>query len=77
MIFADFVTKDGVMGISKQRTVVVTDKRVFRIKKRDVKRSFKIGSIVALTKCVPPSKNETELVIHVRQERDFRINSKR
>ena len=62
---------------SRQKTLVITDKGIYIIQQREIIRFVKVESIAALTKCVPSSTNVTEIVIHVRQEPDFRVYSDR
>ena len=56
---------------------VVTDKGIYNIKGKKMKRKIPIKDIIGITKCAPPSKETTELTIHVDDSYDYRYSSKK
>jgi len=61
-------------GLGKK--FIITDKAIYNMKRKMIKRRIPIDKISALFKCVPPSKNTSELTIHAPGECDYRIDCK-
>ena len=61
---------------TQERTLAITDKAIYNIHKKQIKRCIRIETIGGMSKCVPPSKNTDEFTIHVPKEYDYRFVSK-
>ena len=57
------------------RTLAITDKAVYNIDGKRIKRCLMIHDCKAMTKTVPPSENLEELTIHVTVAHDYRFRS--
>jgi len=62
---------------SQERMLAITNKAIYNIHKKKVKRKIDFKDIGGLTKTVPPSKSSTEFTIHVPSKYDYRFNTDR
>lgn len=72
-LYASKVKKTNMFEWTQERTLVITNQAIYNIHKKSVKRCIPINMIGAMTKCVPPSKNNSEFTIHVPKEYDYRF----
>lgn len=77
LLFADKVKKTNMYEWTQERTLVITDKAIYNVHKKAVKRTIQIKEIGGMTKTVPPSKSTTEFTVHVPSEYDYRFLSNR
>ena len=55
------------------RVIAITNKAIYNIHKRSIKRSIMITDCSAMTKTVAPSKCTTEFTLHVARSYDYRF----
>jgi hypothetical protein len=60
ILFSDKVTKTNRFGFSQERNIIVTNKAVYNLKKKTLKRRIDLGAILGIT----ISKLTDEFVIH-------------
>mgnify|MGYP003349391573 CR=1 FL=1 len=71
VLFADNIQSKGLS--SSDRTLVITTKAVYKFEKKEIVRRIQINNISKITKNVPPSKNDSELVLHMKEGHDFHL----
>lgn len=76
-LYASKVKKTNMFEWTQERTLVITNRALYNIHKKNIKRVIRINLIQALTKCVPPSKNVNEFTVHVPKEYDYRFVTER
>lgn len=63
-MYAAKVRKTNMFEWAQERTLVITDKALYNIHKKNIKRVIRIDSIGGLTKCTGGKKND-EFTVHV------------
>jgi hypothetical protein len=76
LLFADEISKTNMFEWTQKRTFVLTDKNIYNIHKKSIKRTIGIHEIGGLTKTIPPSKS-LEFTVHVPAKYDYRFISNR
>jgi hypothetical protein len=74
-VFSDKVFKFNSYGWKQERNMVITNKNLYNIKKRTIKRKILIANIKAIT--VSTNEQSKEFVIHVPKEYDYRYTTPR
>lgn len=69
--------KTNMYGWNQERTLVITDKALYNIHKKKIKRVIHISDVGGITKTVPPSKNAQEFTVHVPSTYDYRFETTR
>ena len=69
--FSSNVKKINDYGKTQGRSICITNKRVYNLDKKKVKRAIKIADITAMTKNNDPK--NLEFIIHVSSESDYRF----
>merc|ERR1712060_848267 len=62
---------------SQERMIAITDKAIYNIHKKKIKRVIQHSEIGGITKTVPSSRNVTEFTIHVPSSYDYRFSSEK
>lgn len=75
LLFADKIKKTNMYDWTQERTLVITNKAIYNVHKKSVKRTIMVKDIGGMTKTVPPSKSTTEFTVHVPAEYDYRFLS--
>lgn len=73
-MYANKVKKTNMFEWAQERTLVITDKALYNIHKKNIKRVIRIDSIDGLTKCTGGKKND-EFTVHVSKEYDYRFTT--
>lgn len=71
------VKKINLYDWSQERMLAITDKAIYNVYKKKIKRRIEIKDIGGITKTVPPSKNNTEFTIGIPSEYDYRFISEK
>jgi len=71
LLFSDKIKKINMFGWVQQRYFLITNEKIYNIKKTKVKRSITINSLSGITKNLQGSKKE--FTLHVNTEYDYRF----
>jgi len=77
LIYASMVKKINMYGWSQERMVAITNRAIYNIHKKKIKREIAIADIGGITKTVAPSKCTTEFTVHVPSLYDYRFVSEK
>ena len=72
-MFSDKIKKINMFGLVQQRYFLITNEKVYNIKKTKIKRSIPFSNLSGITKNLQGSKRE--LTLHVNSEYDYRFQS--
>jgi hypothetical protein len=75
LLYASMVKKINMYEWSQERMIAITDRAIYNIHKKKIKREIAIADIGGITKTVPPSKCVTEFTVHVPSSYDYRFAS--
>jgi len=73
VVFSCLVIKINRFGMRQDRTLLLTNKFLYNIKKEDIKRKINVSKIKSVTKSTKDGNRE--FVIHVKSEYDYRFES--
>lgn len=73
LMFSDKIKKINMFGWVQQRYFLITNEKVYNIKKTKIKRSIPINNLSGITKNLQGSKRE--FTLHVNSEYDYRFQS--
>lgn len=76
LLFADKIKKTNMFNWTQERTFVITEKALYNIHKKVIKRTILHKDIGGLSKTIPPSK-ALEFTVHVPSKYDYRFSSPR
>ena len=77
LVYASKVKKTNMFDWTQERTLAITDKAIYNIHKKQIKRCIEIKSLGGMTKTVPPSKCAIEFTVHVPSAYDYRFVSEK
>jgi len=72
-MFSDKIKKINMFGWVQQRYFLITNEKVYNIKKTKIKRSIPLSNLSGITKNLQGSKRE--FTLHVNSEYDYRFQS--
>lgn len=75
LLFSDKIKKINMFGWVQQRYFLITNEKIYNIKKTKIKRSIVINNLSGITKNLNGSKKE--FTLHVNTEYDYRFTSDR
>lgn len=75
LLFSSTIFKFNHYNWKQERNILITDKYIYNLKKKSLKRRINLLSVGATT--ISESKESQEFVIHVPSEYDYRYSSKR
>jgi hypothetical protein len=73
-MFSGKVTKWNPFGLKQERSLIITNERLYNFKKKKIRRAIKIDKLAGVTKSLYPG-NTQEFVIHVDGDYDLRLKS--
>lgn len=73
IIFSCFVLKFNRWGMSQQRTMLVTNKNLYNLKKAEMQRRIAINQIKAVTKSTKAG--NLQFIVHINSEYDYMFDS--
>ena len=73
VIFSCIVIKVNKWGLNQDRTLLLTNRNLYNVKKETVKRKIQINNIKALT--LSSVQGHNEFVVHIKSEYDYRYVS--
>ena len=74
-MYSNSVKKINRFFMTQERTIAVTNKAIYNINNKQLKRKILIENIDGLTKTVPPSKCTNEFTVHVKNSYDYRYTT--
>jgi hypothetical protein len=74
-MFSDKIKKINMFGWVQQRFLLITNEKIYNVKKTKVKRSIRINDLSGITKNLNGSKKE--FTLHVNKEYDYRFQSEK
>ena len=77
LLYTSMVKKINMYGWSQERMIAITNRAIYNIHKKKIKREIAIADIGGITKTVPPSKCSTEFTVHVPSHYDYRFSSEK
>jgi hypothetical protein len=77
LLYASMVKKINMYGWSQERMIAITNRAIYNIHKKKIKREIAIADIGGITKTVPPSQCSTEFTVHVPSHYDYRFSSEK
>ena len=72
-VYADRHDKKNRFGFLQERIIVITDKAVYNIKGKTLKRTFLVDDLVGLTKTSRPSRDLTTFTLHHKSQHDYNL----
>jgi len=75
LLFSDKIYKFNPFDWKQERNIVITNKFVYNLKKKSLKRKINLKNITAITSSL--NKESQEFVLHVPSEYDYRYTSPR
>ena len=72
-VYADRHQKKNRFGFLQERVIVITDRAVYNIKGKTLKRQFLIDDLVGLTKTAKPSRDLTTFTLHHQSQHDYNL----
>ena len=74
-MFTDKVKKINMFGWTQERTLMITNEKIYNIKNKKAKRKIKIADLGGISKTMLGSK--IEFTLHVPKEYDYRFISEK
>ena len=75
LFYAEMVDKVNQRESKQKRMLVITDKGVYNLHRKKIKRKIELREVGGISKTVPPSRCITEFTIHVPSSYDYRFSS--
>jgi len=75
LLLSDKIEKFNPFGWKQERNIIVTNKYIYNLKKKSLKRRISLLNVAATT--VSENRESLEFVIHVPSEYDYRYTSAR
>ena len=77
LVYAAMVKKINQFEWSQERLLAITDRAIYNIHKKKIKRVIEINDVGGITKTVPPSRCSTEFTVHVPSSYDYRFSTEK
>lgn len=74
VVFSCSLAKKNRFGMKQERTLLLTNKKLYNVKKTEMQRAIALENIKALTKSQDP-KRATSFIVHVASEYDYQFDS--
>ena len=74
VVFSCILFKKNRFGMKQERTLMLTNLKLYNVKKAEFQRTINLESIKALTKSLDPKRN-TSFIVHVSNEYDYQFDS--
>ena len=74
VVFSCILFKKNRFGMKQERTLMLTNMKLYNVKKTEFQRTISLESVKALTKSLEEKRN-TSFIVHISNEYDYQFDS--